>query len=137
MPKAPARFTKCGAARSGRARSAGIFRSMPPPWGAKRGPSQPSTSSRTRAVSVDFTQHAASMGAKAETVQTISELEQALDRAKAADRTYVVVIKTDPVTWTPGDAWWDVGVPAVSEREAVRKAYAEQSEGKKKQRLGV
>jgi len=91
----------------------------------------------TRAVSVDFAQHAASMGAKAETVNTISELEQALDRAKAADRTYVVVIKTDPVTWTPGDAWWDVGVPAVSEREAVRKAYAEQSEGKKKQRLGV
>jgi len=88
-------------------------------------------------VSVDFAQHAASMGAKAETVNTISELEQALDRAKAADRTYVVVIKTDPVTWTPGDAWWDVGVPAVSEREAVRKAYAEQSEGKKKQRLGV
>ena len=88
-------------------------------------------------LSVDFAQHAASMGAKTETVGTISELEQALDRAKASERTYVVVIKTDPATWTPGDAWWDVGVPAVSESESVRKAYAEQSEGKNKQRLGV
>jgi 3D-(3,5/4)-trihydroxycyclohexane-1,2-dione acylhydrolase (decyclizing) len=88
-------------------------------------------------VGVDFAKHAESMGAKAETVSTIAELEQALARAKAADRTYVVVIKTDPVAWTPGDAWWDVGVPAVSERDTVRKASAEHAEGKKKQRLGI
>jgi 3D-(3,5/4)-trihydroxycyclohexane-1,2-dione acylhydrolase (decyclizing) len=95
------------------------------------------SSRSVRAVQLDFAQHAASMGTKAETVSTIRELEQALERAKAADRTYVIVIKTDPVTWTPGDAWWDVGVPAVSESQAVRKAYAEQTEGKKKQRLGI
>ena len=61
----------------------------------------------------------------------------ARERAKAADRTYVVVIKTDPVTWTPGDAWWDVGVPQVSERAQVRKASADHADGKKNQRLGV
>jgi 3D-(3,5/4)-trihydroxycyclohexane-1,2-dione acylhydrolase (decyclizing) len=95
------------------------------------------TSRVSQQVGVDFAKHAESMGARAETVGTIAELEQALDRAKAADRTYVVVIKTDPVTWTPGDAWWDVGVPEVSERAQVRKASAEHAEGKKKQRLGV
>jgi len=96
-----------------------------------------STSRVTHPVEVDFAKHAESMGAKAQTVSSVAELEQAIDRAKAADRTYVIVIKTDPVTWTPGDAWWDVGVPAVSEREQVRKASAEHAEGKKKQRLGI
>jgi len=95
------------------------------------------TSRVTRQVGVDFAKHAESMGAKAETVGTIAELEQALMRAKAADRTSVVVIKTDAATWTPGDAWWDVGVPAVSERATVRKASAEHAEGRKKQRLGI
>jgi len=95
------------------------------------------TSRASQRVGVDFAKHAESMGARAETVNAIAELEQAIERAKAADRTSVVVIKTDPVTWTPGDAWWDVGVPAVSERAEVRKASAEHAEGKKKQRLGV
>ena len=27
---------------------------------------------------------------------------------------HVIVIDTDPANWTPGDAWWDVGVPAES-----------------------
>ena len=41
------------------------------------------------------------------------------------------------VTWTPGDAWWDVGVPAVSARQEVREAHAAQEEGRKRQRVGV
>jgi 3D-(3,5/4)-trihydroxycyclohexane-1,2-dione acylhydrolase (decyclizing) len=88
-------------------------------------------------VGVDFAKHAESMGAQAQTVDTIRELETAIDRAKAADRTAVIVIKTDGFTWTPGDAWWDVGMPQVSAREAVRTASAEHADGKKKQRLGV
>ena len=88
-------------------------------------------------VRVDFARHAESMGAVAETVAGIGELEQAFDRAKAADRTYVIVIKTHPAEWTPGDAWWDVGVPEVSEREAVRAARAEHDAGKRQQRVGV
>ena len=78
-------------------------------------------------VRVDFARHAESMGAIAETVAGIGELEQAFDRAKAADRTYVIVIKTHPAEWTPGDAWWDVGVPEVSERAAVRAAPSERT----------
>ncbi|MFQ5973253.1 MAG: 3D-(3,5/4)-trihydroxycyclohexane-1,2-dione acylhydrolase (decyclizing) [Alphaproteobacteria bacterium] len=88
-------------------------------------------------VEVDFAKHAESMGAIAETVQGIGELEQAFARAKKADRTYVIVIKTHPYEWTPGDAWWDVGVPEVSEREAVRKARADHEEGQRRQRVGV
>jgi 3D-(3,5/4)-trihydroxycyclohexane-1,2-dione acylhydrolase (decyclizing) len=86
---------------------------------------------------VDFASHAQSMGAAAETVTSIAELEQALVRARAAPRTAVIVIRIDAFTWTPGDAWWDVGVPAVSPREEVRKASAEHAVGKKKQRLGI
>ena len=39
--------------------------------------------------------------------------------------------------WTPGDAWWDVGVPEVSRRDAVQKARAEHEQGAQKQRIGV
>ena len=49
--------------------------------------------------------------------------------ARAADRTAVIVMKTDPYTWTGGDAWWDVGVPEVSEREEVRTARGEHEAG--------
>jgi len=86
---------------------------------------------------VDFVQHATSMGALGEQVESIAELEAAFKRAKAADRTYVICIKTQPSQWTPGDAWWDVGVPEVSEREEVRQARSDHSEGQKRQRLGV
>jgi 3D-(3,5/4)-trihydroxycyclohexane-1,2-dione acylhydrolase (decyclizing) len=62
---------------------------------------------------------------------------QAFARAKQADRTYVIHIKVQASQWTPGDAWWDVAVPAVSQRESVRKAAADHAEGKRKQRVGV
>ncbi len=86
---------------------------------------------------VDFVQHATSMGALGEQVESTAELEAAFKRAKAADRTYVICIKTQPSQWTPGDAWWDVGVPEVSDREEVRQARSDHSEGQKRQRLGV
>ena len=40
--------------------------------------------------------HARSLGAHAEQVKTIGDLEGALERARRADRTAVVVIETDP-----------------------------------------
>jgi 3D-(3,5/4)-trihydroxycyclohexane-1,2-dione acylhydrolase (decyclizing) len=88
-------------------------------------------------VGVDFAQHAASMGAHAETVQSIGDLEQAFARAKKADRTAVIVIKVQSHQWTPGDQWWEVGVPQVSTRKEVRAARAEFDKGKAKQRIGV
>ncbi|MHA1553546.1 MAG: 3D-(3,5/4)-trihydroxycyclohexane-1,2-dione acylhydrolase (decyclizing) [Alphaproteobacteria bacterium] len=87
--------------------------------------------------SVDFAAHAQSMGAAARTVESIADLEQALDWAKTTDRTTVIVMTTDAFDWTPGDAWWDVGVPEVSEREEVRQARADHGEGRRRQRIGV
>jgi 3D-(3,5/4)-trihydroxycyclohexane-1,2-dione acylhydrolase (decyclizing) len=87
------------------------------------------------APKIDFAAHAASLGALSENVKTIPELERALERARAADRTYVVCIETDPNRTTEeGGWWWEVAVPEVSEREGVRKARAAYEEGKKKQR---
>ena len=86
---------------------------------------------------VDFVQHAKSMGALGEQVESISELEAAFKRAKAASRTYLISIKVQQHQWTPGDAWWDVGVPEVSQRKEVRLAHADHSESQKKQRIGV
>jgi 3D-(3,5/4)-trihydroxycyclohexane-1,2-dione acylhydrolase (decyclizing) len=88
-------------------------------------------------VEVDFAAHAASMGALAERTRTLDELRDALKRARTADRTSVIVVRTDPNTWTGGDAWWDVGVPEVSEREDVRLARAEHEAERKHQRPGI
>ena len=77
--------------------------------------------------SIDFAAHAASLGALSEHVGTVAELESAMARARAAERSYVVVIDTDPLKATEaGGWWWDVAVPEVSERpevEAARRAY--------------
>ncbi len=89
------------------------------------------------ATRVDFAKHAESMGAIAETVDSIAELEQAFERAKAAAGSYVIVVRVDPVQWTPGDTWWDLGAPEVSSREEVRRARAENDAARRKQRVGV
>jgi len=74
---------------------------------------------------INFVAHAASLGAIAEKADNIAALEAALKRAKAADRTSVIVIDTDAMKTTEaGGWWWDVAVPEVSERAAVRDARA-------------
>jgi len=87
-------------------------------------------------VRVDFAAHAESMGALAETVETISELDAAFERARAAERTYVIVMATDAYTWTEGGSWWEVGLPEVSERASVVQARAESEQAKRAQRVG-
>lgn len=78
---------------------------------------------REAAPDIDFVAHAASLGAIAEKADDIAGLEQALKRAKAADRSCVIVIDTDPMKTTEaGGWWWDVAVPEVSERAEVRAA---------------
>jgi 3D-(3,5/4)-trihydroxycyclohexane-1,2-dione acylhydrolase (decyclizing) len=89
------------------------------------------------AFAVDFIRHAESMGALARRANTLEELSDALKWAKSNDRTTVISIVTDAFAWTPGDAWWDVGVPQVSERNEVQAARKEQEQGRTKQRIGV
>ncbi|MCY4435446.1 MAG: 3D-(3,5/4)-trihydroxycyclohexane-1,2-dione acylhydrolase (decyclizing) [bacterium] len=87
-------------------------------------------------TAVDFAAHAASMGCEAETVTTIAELEAALGRARAADRTYVIALNTYAYSWTEGGSFWEVGVPEVSTSPDVRAAREEMDAGKADQRVG-
>ena len=76
-----------------------------------------------RAVLHDFAMHARSLGATAEHVANIDELEAAMQRARASTRSYLISIDTDPARPTEeGGWWWEVAVPEVSSREAVRSA---------------
>ena len=93
--------------------------------------------SRVQQVSaVDFAAHAASMGCEAETVTTIAELEAAFQRARAADRTYVIALNTHAYRWTEGGSFWEVGVPEVSTSADVLAARAAMDSGKADQRVG-
>jgi len=75
---------------------------------------------------IDFAAHARSLGAHAEKVSGVSGLEAALSRAAHSDRSYVIVIETDPaITTEEGGCWWDVAVPEVSPRKEVQAARAD------------
>ncbi|HEV8281741.1 MAG TPA: thiamine pyrophosphate-dependent enzyme, partial [Candidatus Limnocylindrales bacterium] len=95
------------------------------------------TTRHERLFGVDFVKHAESMGAIAERIEGVDELPAAFARAKAADRSYVIVVPIDQYTWTEGGAWWEVGVPEVSERAQVRAAREDWAANKQRQRVGV
>ena len=86
---------------------------------------------------VDFVAHARSLGAEAVKVKSIAELETAFKKARGADSTQVIVIDTDPIGSTDaGGFWWDVAVPAVSERKEVGAARRAYEVAQKLQRVG-
>ncbi len=87
-------------------------------------------------VRVDWAAHAASLGCLSESVSTIAELEDAFERARSADRTTVIAIETAPDRWTPGGAFWEVGVAEVAERPEIAEAHKRVREGKERQRVG-
>ncbi|MCW1950706.1 MAG: thiamine pyrophosphate-dependent enzyme, partial [Octadecabacter sp.] len=97
------------------------------------------TPTATHQVGVDFEAHAAAMGANAETVSNPAELGEAFKRAKAADRTSVIVMKVDAYEgWTTeGHAWWEVGTPDVSDSAKVRDAHTDWESSRSKQRKGL
>jgi 3D-(3,5/4)-trihydroxycyclohexane-1,2-dione acylhydrolase (decyclizing) len=86
---------------------------------------------------VDFVAHARALGAESVKVKSIADLETAFKAARAAKSTQVIVIETDPMGSTDaGGFWWDVAVPAISERRQVDAARREYEEAKKLQRVG-
>ncbi|WP_281984941.1 3D-(3,5/4)-trihydroxycyclohexane-1,2-dione acylhydrolase (decyclizing) [Thalassorhabdomicrobium marinisediminis] len=97
------------------------------------------TPTATRQFTVDFEAHAAAMGANAETVANPAELAEAFKRAKAADKTSVIVMQVDAYEgWTTeGHAWWEVGTPEVSDSARVRAGHEETEAGRADQRRGV
>ncbi|MGJ8628896.1 MAG: 3D-(3,5/4)-trihydroxycyclohexane-1,2-dione acylhydrolase (decyclizing) [Sulfitobacter sp.] len=91
------------------------------------------------AFAVDFEAHAASMGAHAETVANPSEFAEAFKRAKAADKTSVIVMKVDAYDgWTTeGHTWWEVGTPHVTDNPKVAEKHKEIEASRSKQRKGI
>jgi len=87
------------------------------------------------APNIDFAANAASLGALSEKVSNIPELEAALQRARAANRTYLICIETDDTrTTSEGGWWWEVAVPEESASESVRQARAAYLRGKENQK---
>lgn len=84
---------------------------------------------------VDFHGHAAAMGAHAVSVRDIDELRSAL--ADQRPGVNVIVLRVRESDWTEGGAFWQVGVPEVSERAQVREARERMDIGLKAQRRGV
>ncbi len=86
---------------------------------------------------VNFEAHAKSMGANAETVKSISELESAFKRAKSSDKTYVISIQTHGYQWLEGTAFWESPTLEVTSNDKNRLALKEFKQGKSKQRKGI
>ena len=92
-------------------------------------------SSQGDVLAIDYVANARSFGANAIRANNLSEFQQALTEAKAADRTTVIVVETDREARVPGyESWWDVAVAEVSERPAVQEARAQYVEARKKER---
>jgi 3D-(3,5/4)-trihydroxycyclohexane-1,2-dione acylhydrolase (decyclizing) len=86
---------------------------------------------------VDFVAHARSLGAKAVKVSSLSGLEAALRKARRAEGTQVIVIDTDPSEGSGiGGHWWDVAVPEVSAKPAVKAARKAYDTARASQKLG-
>jgi 3D-(3,5/4)-trihydroxycyclohexane-1,2-dione acylhydrolase (decyclizing) len=95
------------------------------------------SSKNTNLVPVDFAAHAKSMGADGEHVNSISNFEEAFDRAKKSKKTYIISIHTDGYQWLEGSAYWESPTLSKPSTEENKKSLKEHLAGKKKQRKGV
>jgi 3D-(3,5/4)-trihydroxycyclohexane-1,2-dione acylhydrolase (decyclizing) len=89
---------------------------------------------------VDFAKHAEAQGAISEKLDSIDQFDDAFARAKAADRTYVIVLDIDPVSpaaWSKCDCWWEVGLPEVTRNDDTAQIVADWEKGRVNQRRGV
>jgi 3D-(3,5/4)-trihydroxycyclohexane-1,2-dione acylhydrolase (decyclizing) len=64
---------------------------------------------------VDFARHAESLGCAVFTASSLDDVRAAYTKAREAavaeKRPAVVVVRTQPNSWTEAGAWWEVGVP--------------------------
>jgi 3D-(3,5/4)-trihydroxycyclohexane-1,2-dione acylhydrolase (decyclizing) len=93
-------------------------------------------SEHARPPRVDFAAHAAALGAAVLPADDIDALRSAYAKAREharAGHPAVVVIRTQPSSWTEAGAWWEVGVPEVSARPAINAARRELDDAKTRQ----
>jgi 3D-(3,5/4)-trihydroxycyclohexane-1,2-dione acylhydrolase (decyclizing) len=85
---------------------------------------------------IDLAANAESLGADVLRVSTIDELRIALRKSRAAQRTTVVHIETDPLAPVPSaESWWDVPVAEVSALDSTQVARKSYDISKSDQRL--
>jgi 3D-(3,5/4)-trihydroxycyclohexane-1,2-dione acylhydrolase (decyclizing) len=85
---------------------------------------------------VDLAANAASLGADVLRTSTVKEFTQALEQARASDRTTVIHIETDPLAPVPSSqSWWDVPVSQTSALESTQQARAAYEAAKRDQRV--
>ena len=84
---------------------------------------------------VDLAANARSLGADVVRAETASELSDALRDAKAAERTTVIHVETDPYVGAPdSESWWDVPVAETSSLDSTRDARTTYEKHKTMQR---
>jgi 3D-(3,5/4)-trihydroxycyclohexane-1,2-dione acylhydrolase (decyclizing) len=88
-----------------------------------------------QAARVDFVAHAASMGAESHRVSTATELAEKIRQTRGSKKVIVIVIETAPTIWTEGGAFWEVGVPEISEKVPINDARLAVDKQKKAQRI--
>ena len=86
---------------------------------------------------VNFAAHAAAMEAETFEVHSLAEFAEALSSARKATKTAVIVTKVRANDFTEGGAFWQVGVPEVSERPSVSAARQKMDNGLRAQRPGI
>ena len=89
------------------------------------------------AVRVDFAAHARALGAEVFAVSTAAELASALSASRSTLRPAVIVLAVREDDWTGGGAFWQVGIPEVSDRAEVEAARAMMDAGLAAQRAGI
>ncbi|WP_250550565.1 thiamine pyrophosphate-dependent enzyme, partial [Pseudonocardia sp. H11422] len=84
---------------------------------------------------IDLAANAESLGADVIRVKTIDEFRDAIEQAKASDRTTAVHIETDPLAPVPSsEGWWDVPVSEVAQLESTQQARKTYEANKASQR---
>ncbi len=86
-------------------------------------------------IPVDLAANAESLGADVLRADGIEEFRVALEKAKAATRTTVVYVESDPLAPVPSsNSWWDVPVSEVSALDSTTAARVVYDRAKKTQR---
>ena len=84
---------------------------------------------------IDLAANAASLGVETVRVGSVAALREALEAAKQATRTTVIVVEVDRYAGVPGyESWWDVPVAEVSARPEVQRARAEYEAARRAER---
>ncbi len=86
---------------------------------------------------VDLATNAESLGCHVIRCQSVGDVVQALQDAKAVDRTTVIYVPNDRYLGVQGYSWWDVPVAEVSELDSVNAAREEWEEMRTQERYYI